>query len=269
MSPPGGEKRRKDRLSQVELLRVGEKRGEEKGWRHAKEDKMKRSDIGSKELPEEGHRNRQSRGPTEGGKKKARKKEKPCKKSEEKGLPLPGRAQWVIKKKWKKQKRLKGRWTSSTERTEREGEDQLPGDVAVEPEPAAAGEGRVLTDPLTLSTPNLFCDEAVLNGTMPEASDCLGLGQAFGREKELSVGMQNFRYGDLSSWLVTSVDELFGSCGKTLSTGRLFPLPSSPLVLATLFPHAPSCVRNILRCLVCALNSLNGEGLEGPVMASE
>ena len=54
-----------------------------------------------------------------------------------------------------------------------------------------------------------------------------------------------------------------------MTTGRLFPLPSSPNVLSHLFPNESPLVLVVLGCLVLSLNSLNGEGLEGPQKASE
>lgn len=54
-----------------------------------------------------------------------------------------------------------------------------------------------------------------------------------------------------------------------MTTGRLSPLPSSSCCIACLFPNKSSRIKRVLRCFSWSLKSLNGDGLEGPVKASE
>ena len=75
--------------------------------------------------------------------------------------------------------------------------------------------------------------------------------------------------GDLMSWLAPRVDVYLGGFCKTLSTGRLYRLPSSPCVLAQLFHFLSDRVRCVLSCLVVSLNSMKGEGLDCPRTASD
>lgn len=55
---------------------------------------------------------------------------------------------------------------------------------------------------------------------------------------------------------------------KTLPKGRIFPLPISHQVLASSFPRSSNDELVVLRCLTVGLNSLNGEGIDGPVVVS-
>ena len=99
-------------------------------------------------------------------------------------------------------------------------------------------------------SPNTAPLEGVENATNS------GMGRAAeksGHEERLGL------LGDMYDWLEPRVDGLEVLC-KTTPTGRVYPLPSSPQVFSQLFPNSPSRVLQILRCLVCALNSLNGEG---------
>lgn len=74
--------------------------------------------------------------------------------------------------------------------------------------------------------------------------------------------------GDLMGWLESRTDDFFGRLCKTKPTGRVFPLPSSPLLFSRLFPLSSPVARCLLKCLVVSLNSLNGEG-DGGAVASE
>ena len=57
-------------------------------------------------------------------------------------------------------------------------------------------------------------------------------------------------FEDIVNWLNLRVDDLLGRFCKTMTTGRLFPLPSSPYVVNQLFPSQPPGVLMVLRCLV-------------------
>lgn len=97
----------------------------------------------------------------------------------------------------------------------------------------------------------------------------LGMGRAPGEKMMCEDAESWVTLGDIFIWLNERVDEFLGMLCKTLSMGRLFPLPSSPIVLSRLFPKVSSHLVVVLRCLVLGLNSLNGEGLQGPERASE
>ena len=100
--------------------------------------------------------------------------------------------------------------------------------------------------------------------------DSLGMGQALGSKTVLSLSCcVGETLGGIFMWLDKAADDLFVSSCKTLSTGRAFPLPSSPAVLAKLFPNSSLAVRCTLRILIRSLNSLNGEGEGSEIMATE
>ena len=100
--------------------------------------------------------------------------------------------------------------------------------------------------------------------------DSLGMGQALESKTVLSSSCcVGETLGDIFMWLDKAADDLFVSSCKTVSTGRAFPLPSSPAVLAKLFPNSSLAVRCTLRVLIRSLNSLNGEGEGSEIMATE
>ena len=74
---------------------------------------------------------------------------------------------------------------------------------------------------------------------------------------------------EIFKWLDSRLDGFLDRLCKTMPTGRIFPLPSSCDLLAQMFPQSSPDCRLVLRCLVGALNSLNGEGLRGSGKASE
>ena len=102
-----------------------------------------------------------------------------------------------------------------------------------------------------------------------QGSHALGLGQDGLRKKQGCEGGDGMTLGSISTWLDSRMDAFFARHCKTMSTGRLFPLPSSSCTLATMFPQVSPSERCVLRCLIVSLNSLNGEGLDGPSEASE
>ena len=99
-------------------------------------------------------------------------------------------------------------------------------------------------------------------------SEASGLGRG-DRGEKLGWCDGKVTLGGILSWLNSRVDDFLDRRCKTLPTGRLFPLPSSPYLLDQLFPKTPPVVRSVLRCVVWSLNSLNGEGTKGPEQASE
>ena len=66
--------------------------------------------------------------------------------------------------------------------------------------------------------------------------------------------------GYVINWLYRVVDDFNEVLRKPKTTGRLFPLPSSPKLLAQLFPQSEPIVKKCMHVLLQSLNSLNGEG---------
>jgi len=157
------------------------------------------------------------------------------------------------KKERKEKKRLR-----SYDASERGGVEQLPSGAKILPEVAAT----------TLGTTECT-DGKSLPFSSDQGSHALGLGQDGLRKKQGCEGVEGMTLGSISTWLDSRMDAFFARHCKTMSTGRLFPLPSSSCTLATMFPQVSPCERCVLRCLTVSLNSLNGEGLDGPSEASE
>eukprot|EP00435_Cladocopium_sp_Y103_P045335 s309_g13.t1 len=89
-------------------------------------------------------------------------------------------------------------------------------------------------------------------------------------EKNVDVSVGEFvELGDILTWLESRVDDFITDYCKTVPTGRLFPLPTSPYVLGKKFPQKGERVLSVLRCLTLALNSMNGEGLHNQGEVSE
>ena len=133
------------------------------------------------------------------------------------------------------------------------------------------------------SSPSLPKDggrEACTAATVQAAffrEDPTGHSEELGRDSGLGRSVENSErtdscegwFGELYSWLEPRVGEYVSWLCKTSPTGRVFPLPTSSLVLSQLFPNQPLKVIASLRCLVISLNSLNGEGTECTHMASD
>lgn len=183
---------------------------------------------------------------------------------------LQGRA-WILRKRRLKEKEV-GKTTTGTRTSERAlawGELQLPASEGSFGPLAATGETS-FAHSFALDERLIFPDPSDAgDGKIHPTSSGLGLGQAKGGKSVACESSDVFVLGNLMSWLDTRVDVYLGGFCKTLSTGRLFPLPASPCVLVQLFPSLSDRARSVLRCQVVSLNSLNGEGLEGPEQASE
>ena len=119
--------------------------------------------------------------------------------------------------------------------------------------------GTAATDPLQSSPTGLFS----------KTVEYLGMGQATATKSEGSEREGLSRKGKIYSWLEETADVLLDRLCTTMPTGRLFPLPSSPNLLAKLFPDCPQLVRSMLKSLLCSLNSLNGEGFSSMETASD
>ena len=102
-----------------------------------------------------------------------------------------------------------------------------------------------------------------------QVSPGLGMGQDRPPGAKSDEVREGVTLGGLLSWLDSRMDAFLARHCKTMTTGRLFPLPSSSCFLASRYPQVSPEVRVVLRCLVLSLNSLNGEGIQGPEFASE
>eukprot|EP00435_Cladocopium_sp_Y103_P070511 s108_g35.t1 len=100
--------------------------------------------------------------------------------------------------------------------------------------------------------------------------DKLGVGQLVPvASLEFSDGGSGGVLENIMNWLNMRVGDFLGRLCKTMTTGRIFPLPSSPSILGQLFPLNSPFERTVLRVLVFSLNSLNGEGTEAGKVISE
>eukprot|EP00435_Cladocopium_sp_Y103_P038979 s610_g10.t1 len=103
-----------------------------------------------------------------------------------------------------------------------------------------------------------------------DVPDKLGVGQLVPvKSLEFSDGGSGGVLENIINWLNTRVGDFLGRLCKTTTTGRIFPLPSSPSILGQLFPLNSPFERTVLRVLVFSLNSLNGEGTEAGKVISE
>ena len=159
-----------------------------------------------------------------------------------------------VKERVQKRKKEKGAdERKGFKKASRVGDASLPGFAFVCAEPAATGDA-----------PFLLCGPT---GSPVDSVDSSGLGRV--RKKVEECFSEMGCLGEMFEWLAPRVDEHLMLLRKAVPTGRVFPLPSSPLVLSQLFPESPQKVLLMLRCLVLSLNSLNGEGLGDERQASE
>eukprot|EP00438_Fugacium_kawagutii_P012482 Skav236404 [mRNA] locus=scaffold1702:160390:164016:- [translate_table: standard] len=100
----------------------------------------------------------------------------------------------------------------------------------------------------------------------PVEADAADSSSPSGKKEAVSVSseLSGLSFGSICNWLVTRLGSLVEWRCKTLPRGRIFPLPTSQPLLAGVFPSASSDELVVLVCLVMGLNSLNGEGVEGP-----
>eukprot|EP00438_Fugacium_kawagutii_P001266 Skav224314 [mRNA] locus=scaffold227:448463:452180:+ [translate_table: standard] len=113
---------------------------------------------------------------------------------------------------------------------------------------------------------NLFSPGA--NASQGSQDPTSGLGRGV-TQKESADSRGRVSLGDIVGWLDSRMDGYLSRLCTTKPSGRVFPLPTSMSLLSRLFPSVtPPCL-TLLRCLVLSLNSLNGEGTEGPEKASE
>ena len=166
-----------------------------------------------------------------------------------------------------RKKRLKGkapRMKKDLQRTQRTREAERKDD---------AGGGRPFKLPkvdlqsAAATAPAEDFSRADPTGTANDLKIVSGIGREV--KKNLNATESIGRFGELYSWLETRVDVFMSWLCKTTPTGRVFPLPTSSQVLSQLLPHRTLEVRRTLRSLLFSLNSLNGEGTEGPDKASD
>ena len=117
------------------------------------------------------------------------------------------------------------------------------------------------------ATVSVFSSQKGPTGSSDDTEPCHSVVRN-ARKDGTSVNGNGF-VDDFYSWLQDKIDSFGVELRKTSSKGRVFPLPGSLLVLGQCFPKMSLVVLGILRVLVWALNSLNGEGCEGPESASE
>ena len=70
-------------------------------------------------------------------------------------------------------------------------------------------------------------------------------------------------FGEIVAWLEARVGSFLGRHCKSKPAGRVFPLPTSTPMLQVVFPQVSPFCLSWIRCVCLALNSLNGESLEG------
>ena len=92
-------------------------------------------------------------------------------------------------------------------------------------------------------------------------SQSLGLGQAEGDAKSEQTDQGGFGMEMCIRWLDSRSDLFDFPLRKVVSSGKVFPLPTSLVLLSHLFPEAKQTWLVCLRVLCSALNSLNGEGM--------
>ena len=180
--------------------------------------------VGSvRKLPEKEAEEMRSADMVEAAVKKVRRKGK-----REKGaMPAPKKQKdWMKTAKEKERRKKKGLRVCCDR--ERVGVGELPFSQRAKPAVAATAVGSVFR--------TVGQQAPILSR---QGSHALGLGQDRLREKQSGDGMDGDTLGSVSKWLDSRVDAFFARHCKTMSTGRLFPLPSSPCTLATIFPGYP------------------------------
>eukprot|EP00435_Cladocopium_sp_Y103_P017447 s824_g4.t1 len=137
----------------------------------------------------------------------------------------------------------------------------------------ALGEGSLLSNSIKKPAPaatGAGVSPSTEGPQGPATGDRLGVGQFVLEKSSEFLGKESgISLGSIMNWLDVKVGDFLGRLCKTTTTGRVFPLPSSPSLLGQLFPLNSPLERSILRVLVWSLNSLNGEGTEGTAKPSE
>ena len=127
--------------------------------------------------------------------------------------------------------------------------------------------GGVSHPEVAATTEGFFPKRDALTGALVDDAVNSGMGRVVSAKSEV-VSDERESLGGLVNWLEGRMGDFLGRLCKTKPTGRVFPLPSSPLLFSRLFPQSSPLSRCFLRCLVLSLNSLNGEG-DGGEVASE
>ena len=154
------------------------------------------------------------------------------------------KASWRMARKeicWRRMKgkrSLKGCSVKSGLKSEWVGDESLPRAEYAEPMVAATAVG--------VESCTGDCDQS----DFPSGTSCnLGVGQARDTGKGASDVIEGVTLGDILMWLDSRMDAFLARHCKTMSTGRLFPLPTSSCFLASLFPHKTPLLG--LCCGVC------------------
>ena len=121
------------------------------------------------------------------------------------------------------------------------------------------------------TAPGVFSIDGGTSVSTPDDTCSSGVGRAVESKKVegCAVFHVGSTLGDMLTWLDRSADEFFGQLCKTMPSGRVFPLPSSPDLIAECVPEETEDVRCALRVVVKSLNSLNGEGNQCVKVASD
>lgn len=163
----------------------------------------------------------------------------------------------VAKKILRQEKRQEERRHEKATSTERQGGKPLPSLAFHPPAVAATAVG------------SFSFGEADHGRSQADCAVDQGMGLAEPAKNLVDSASDAVSVGGILTWLDSRVDAILGERCKTLTTGRVFPLPTSPCVISHLFPQNTAEERRVLRCLLFSLNSLNGEGTEGPRVFSD
>ena len=249
--------KKKLRRGPYELPGVGVKEDKGENLRKADQTKEKKKEerVGRnayRALPEEEERVRKGRETEEGGSGEEKRKQDAKFESLRQG--------WEKTLKFVKRMVLNGRSSRKRQKQEIQREERLGGLEL--PKRSLSGEA---------ATSSLFspraCDSSTELGH--ESKTSLGLGQAVDGKNGALESSEWGSLGFIINWLSRVADDFNIPLCKAVPKGRLFPLPSSPSLLAKLFPNSTHVCRLALGVLVKSLNSLNGEGDKTEEIASE
>lgn len=102
----------------------------------------------------------------------------------------------------------------------------------------------------------------------PDAPEILGMGRET-REKRDTDFKHTASYVDVIDWLESKLDFFLHRLCRVKPTGRIFPLPTSFLLLSQFFSDDDAKLVKMIRVVCCSLNSLNGEGVFGKEVISK
>jgi hypothetical protein len=157
----------------------------------------------------------------------------------------------VAKKILRQEKRQEERRHEKATSTERQGGKPLPSLAFHPPAVAATAVG------------SFSFGEADHGRSQADCAVDQGMGLAEPAKNLVDSASDAVSVGGILTWLDSRVDAILGERCKTLTTGRVFPLPTSPCVISHLFPQNTAEERRVLRCLLFSLR-FPKEGAGGP-----